>query len=446
MSIDTPPMNLEAEEAAIGGLLVDGEKIIEISQALNHDDFWNERHGMIYSVMLDLYEKALPLDMLIISDELERRGQLKEIGGADYLTKLASNGNFTSSHTKHYAEIVSRTAFLRRLINASGEIAQLAYQDSPETVQKVATRAQSILDTAISGAIRSSTKKLDELLSSEMERQMSMKGKDIISGVSTGLRDLDSVLGGLQNSDMIVMAGRPGMGKTSLALSIMLQAAQRLKKRVALFSLEMSDEQITQRLVSADAGINSRTLRLGQLNTKEQWEAFYRSINDLQDVPIFVNDQPALTVQELRLEAKRLHALFGLDMIMIDYLQLMSGQNKRNENRQQEISYISRTLKQLARELRLPIVALSQLSRAVEQRKDKRPILSDLRESGSIEQDADIVMFIYRDSEYYPNTKFPNIAEILVSKHRNGPTAVLQVYFRKHLAQFVDLEIRNPLM
>ena len=263
-------------------------------------------------------------------------------------------------------------------------------------------------------------------------------------GVPRWLADLDKLLGGLQRSDMVVLAGRPGMGKTSLGLSIALQAARRMQKRVALFSLEMSDEQLVQRLISAETGIDSQRLRLGDIK-EDEWPTFIQATNLLSGTEIFIDDTPALSALELRAKARRLHAEHGLDLLIVDYLQLMRG-DSRSENRQQEISFISRSIKGLARELNIPILALSQLSRQVESRHDKRPMLSDLRESGSIEQDADVVLFIYRDELYNPDTEYPNIAELIVSKHRSGPTGIFSVYFKKHLAQFVDLEVhKQPL-
>jgi replicative DNA helicase len=262
-----------------------------------------------------------------------------------------------------------------------------------------------------------------------------------IIGIPTGLADLDKILGGMQRSDVIILAGRPGMGKTSLALSIALHAARRWQKRVAIFSLEMSDEQLVQRLISAETGIDSQRLRLGDIKENE-WPTFIQATNLLSNTSVFIDDTPAISALELRTKARRLHAEHGLDLLIIDYLQLMRG-DSRSENRQQEISYISRSIKALARELNIPILALSQLSRQVESRHDKHPMLSDLRESGSIEQDADVVMFVYRDDVYNPDTEFPNIAEIIISKHRSGPTGIFSVYFKKHLAQFVDLEVRR---
>jgi replicative DNA helicase len=262
-----------------------------------------------------------------------------------------------------------------------------------------------------------------------------------IIGIPTGLADLDKLLGGFQRSDLIIIAGRPGMGKTSLALSIALQAARKWEKRVGIFSLEMSNEQVVQRLVSAETGIDSQRLRLGVIH-EDEWPVFVQATSLLSNTQIYIDDTPAISALEMRTKARRLHAEHGLDLIIVDYLQLMRG-DLRSDNRVQEISFISRSLKGLARELNIPLVALSQLSRAVEARHDKRPMLSDLRESGSIEQDADVVVFVYRDEIYNPDTEFPSIAELRVGKHRSGPTGIFSVYFKKELAQFVDLEVRR---
>jgi replicative DNA helicase len=324
---------------------------------------------------------------------------------------------------------------------AAGKIAQLAYQDT-EAVEEVVDRAEEIIfgvsERRVDRDLRPIRTVLDEYYD-RIEYLHQHQGE--IIGIPTGLADLDKLLGGLQRSDVIVMAGRPGMGKTSLGLSVALQAARRWQKRVALFSLEMSDEQLVQRLVSAETGIDSQRLRLGHIKADE-WPTFYQAIRLLSETSIFIDDTPAISALELRAKARRLYAEHGLDLLIVDYLQLMRG-GTRNENRQQEISFISRSIKALARELNIPILALSQLSRQVESRHDKRPMLSDLRESGSIEQDADVVLFIYRDDVYNPDTEYPNLAEIIVSKHRSGPTGIFSVYFKKHLAQFVDLEVRT---
>ncbi len=434
------PHNMEAEEAVLGSLLIDPDAIIHISTFLKPGDFFVQRHGWVFEAVLDLHERRQPADLVTLSDELSRREQLDEIGGAAFLTSLI-NATPSSIHIEYYARIVERTAVLRRLIDAAGQIAQLAYQDN-EDADQVVDRAEEIIFAISDRRVERDLRPIRQVLESYFDRvEYLQQHQGQIIGVPTGLTDLDKLLGGLQRSDMIVMAGRPGMGKTSLALSIALQAARMHQKRVALFSLEMSDEQLVQRLVSAETGIDSQRLRLGNIKSDE-WATFYQAIRLLSETMVFIDDTPAISVLELRTKARRLHAEHGLDLLIVDYLQLMRG-GTRNENRQQEISFISRSIKGIARELNIPVLALSQLSRQVESRHDKRPMLSDLRESGSIEQDADIVLFIYRDDVYNPDTEFPNIAEIIVAKHRSGPTGVFSVYFKKQLAQFVDLEVRT---
>jgi replicative DNA helicase len=437
------PHNLEAEEAVLGSLLIDPDAIINVATFLTPNDFYVQRHSWVYEAILTLHEVRQPPDLVTLADELRRRDRLEEIGGTAFLTSLMSSTP-TSIHVEFYARIVERTAVLRRLIDAAGQIAQLAYQDT-EDIKEVVDRAEEIIfaisQRRVDRDLRPIRQALDKLYD-RMDYLQQHQGE--IIGIPTGLTDLDKLLGGLQRSDMVVMAGRPGMGKTSLALSVALQSARRWDKRVALFSLEMSDEQLVQRLVSAETGIDSQRLRLGNIKADE-WTTFYQAIELLSDTMIFIDDTPAISVLELRTKARRLHAEHGLDLVIVDYMQLMRG-GTRNENRQQEISFISRSIKSLARELDVPVLALSQLSRQVESRHDKRPMLSDLRESGSIEQDADVVLFIYRDEVYNQETDKPNIAEIIVAKHRSGPTGIFSVYFKKHLAQFVDLEVRaQPL-
>jgi replicative DNA helicase len=434
------PHNIEAEEAVLGSLLIDPDAIIRVSTFLQSTDFYVERHNWVYEAVLELHERRQPADLVTLSDELERRNQLDEVGGAAYLTSLM-NVTPTSIHVEFYARIVERTAVLRRLIDAAGKIAQLAYQDNDD-VEQVVDRAEEIIFGISERRVDRDLRPIRNVLDQYYDRiEYLYQHQGEIIGIPTGLADLDKLLGGLQRSDMVVMAGRPGMGKTSLALSVALQAARRWQKRVALFSLEMSDEQLVQRLVSAETGIDSQRLRLGNIKADE-WATFYQAIRLLSETSIYIDDTPAVSALELRTKARRLHAEHGLDLLIVDYLQLMRG-GSRNENRQQEISFISRSIKALARELNIPVLALSQLSRQVESRHDKRPMLSDLRESGSIEQDADVVLFIYRDEVYNPDSEFPNIAEIIVSKHRSGPTGIFSVYFKKHLAQFVDLEVRK---
>jgi replicative DNA helicase len=434
------PHNIEAEEGVLGSLLIDNDAIIRIVSTLKPGDFFIGRHGWIYEAITDLFERRRPCDIITLTDELERRGYLKDIGGPAYLTDLI-NLTPTSVHVEHYAKIVERTATLRRLIDGVTQIAQLAYEDKKD--------ADEVMDEAESIIFRISEKRskrdLTPLRASiesyyDMVEYRSNHPSQLV-GVPTGLRELDKLLGGLQKTDLVVMAGRPGMGKTSLALSTALHAARKHDKRVSIFSLEMSDEQLVQRLLSAETGIDSQRLRLGQIR-EEEWPVFIQATETLANTPIFLDDTPAISVMELRTKARHQAATDGLDLLIVDYLQLMRG-DSRSENRQQEISFISRSLKELAKELNIPVLALSQLSRACESRHDKRPMLSDLRESGAIEQDADAVMFVYRDEMYNQDTEFPNVAEIIVSKHRHGPTGMFSVYFKKTLAQFVDLEVRT---
>jgi replicative DNA helicase len=435
-----PPQNVEAERAVLGSLLIDPDAILEVASFLRAEDFYRETHRLVYQAILDLHERREPADFITLSDELDRRGQLAEIGGAAYLTELI-NTVPTSIHVEYYARIVERTAILRRLITAAGQIAGLAYEER-EDVDEIVDRAETIVFGVAERRLTRDLLPISHVLSDYYDRiNYLYRHRGELIGIPTGLADLDKILGGLQRSDLIIIAGRPGMGKTSLALSIALQAARKWDKRVAIFSMEMSTEQLVQRLVSAETGIDSQRLRRGEIQ-EDEWPRFVQATGLLSDMPIYIDDTPALSAMEIRAKTRRLHAEYGLDMVIVDYLQLMRGDG-RAENRVQEISNISRGLKALARELNLPVVSLSQLSRAVESRHDKHPILSDLRESGSIEQDADVVVFIYRDELYNTDTETPNLAEIIVAKHRSGPTGALSAYFKKELAQFLDLELRR---
>ncbi len=434
------PHNIEAEEAVLGALLIDPDAMIRIATFLEARDFFLQRHRWVYEAIQTLHERREPTDLVTLTDELSRRNQLEDIGGPAYLTDLI-NATPTSIHVEYYARIIERTAVLRRLIDGAGKIAQLAYEDV-EDVEEIIDRAEAIVFGVSEQRAGRDLKPIRQAIDQYYDRveYLSQHQGEIV-GIPTGLKDMDKLLGGMQRSDLLILAGRPGMGKTSLALSIALQAARKWDKRIAVFSLEMSDEQLVQRLLSAETGIDSQRLRLGQIQEHE-WPVLIQATSLLADTALFIDDTPAISVMELRTKARRLEAEHGLDLIIVDYLQLMRG-NLRSENRQQEISFISRSLKELARELKVPVLALSQLSRAVESRHDKHPMLSDLRESGSIEQDADVVMFVYRDEIYNQDTEFPNIAEIIVAKHRSGPTGIMSVYFKKQLAQFVDLEVRK---
>jgi len=428
-----PPHSIEAEEAVLGSVLIDPEAIYRVSSFLKSDDFYIVKNQWVWDACMSLHERREPIDFVTITRELATRGQLDELGGPAYISHLI-NVVPTAIHAEGYGHIVERSALRRRLLSAASEVAQLAYEESDDIDRTIDAAEQTLFAVSqrrisrdmvpISEAIRQYFDRIEYLYEH--------RGEPL--GIPTGFVDLDKMLGGLQKSDLIIIAARPGVGKTSLMLNVALNAARRFHQRIAVFSLEMSNEQIVQRLVSGETGIDSQRLRLGDLRDDE-WGVFVQATTALSETSIHVDDTPSISALQLRTKARRLHAEFGLDLIIIDYLQLMAGDN-RTENRVQEISYLSRSLKGLARELNVPVLVASQLSRAVEQRSDKRPILSDLRESGSIEQDADIVMFIYRDDVYDESSDRKNVAELIIAKHRNGPTGTVELYFQRNLTQF----------
>jgi replicative DNA helicase len=432
------PHSFEAEEAVLGSLLIDEDAVFEVAGFLKPDAFYRSHNRWIYDAILSLNERHDPVDYLTVTEELRRRGQLEEIGGEAYVLSLV-NAVPTSINAESYAKLVEAAALRRRLISAAGTIARLAY-DEAENVDVVLDRAEQTLFSISEQRATRDLMPIREVAGRYLERieQLRTRGDDYI-GVPTGFVDLDRMLGGLNRSDLVIVAARPGMGKTSLQNAIALTAARRFEKRIAIFNLEMSAEQLVQRMVSAETHIDSQRLRRGDLHDNE-WELFYQAIGRLSEAPIFIDDTPSISPLQLRTKCRRLYAEYGLDLIMIDYLQLMQA-DRANNNRVQEISEISRGLKALARELDIPVVAASQLSRAVEQRQNKRPVLSDLRESGSIEQDADVVVFIYRDEYYNPDTtERPNIAEISIAKHRNGPTGTVDLFWHGKLATFRNLQ------
>ena len=432
------PHNTEAEEAVLGSLLIDPEALFRVAPFLKSDDFYVQKHGWIYQAILNLHERREPVDFVTLCTELESKGLLDEVGGATFVTHLI-NAVPSAVHVEAYGHLTEQASIRRRLIGAAGDIAQLAYSEEQDIAQ-VVDRAEQTLFSISQRRLSRDMNPIQDVIRSYYDRiQYLFEHRGEPLGVPTGFIDLDRLLGGLQKSDLIIVAARPAMGKTSLCLSIARNAA-RMGKHVVIFSLEMSAEQNVQRMVAAETGIDSQRLRLGRLQDDE-WPLFVQSTGVLSELPIFLDDTPSVSALQLRTKARRLHAEHGLDLIMVDYLQLMSG-DTRTENRVQEVSYISRMLKGLARELDVPLVAASQLSRAVEQRADKKPVLSDLRESGSLEQDADVVAFIYRDEVYNPETERQHIADIIIGKHRNGPTGTVQLFFKQQLAQFLDAETR----
>jgi replicative DNA helicase len=439
-STATIPHNREAEEAVVGAVLINPEAYYDLAQFLQPDDFYIVRHRWIWEAFARLHEKRVPLDFLTISEELESAGQLAEIGGPAYLTALL-NQVPTSLHAEAYGHMVEASAIRRRLLTSANQIATLAYNEQ-ESVENVLEGAEKSIFNVSERRLKKDMLPISTVLSSYYDRirELSKRPEDIF-GVPTGFIDLDRMLTGLQPSDLVIIAGRPGQGKSGFLLSAAKNAALMHKKNVAIFSLEMSNEQVVQRLLAQETGIDSQRLRNGKLKDDE-WSLLNHAVEVLGDTHIYLDDTPAITPLSLRTRCRRLHMEFGLDLIILDYIQLMGG-DMRNENRVQEVSYISRNLKALARELNVPVLAAAQLSRAVEQRTDKRPVLSDLRESGSIEQDADIVMFIYRPDQYEKDTAKNNVAEIIVAKHRNGPTGSVELIFLSHLAKFVDAASRK---
>ncbi|MCL4499405.1 MAG: replicative DNA helicase [Chloroflexi bacterium] len=431
------PHNLEAEEATLGCLLIDRDAIIKVASFLRPEDFFSERNGVLYRVRLDLYDHQRPGDFVTICDELERRGQLEAVGGAAYVSSLVSAVP-TAVHIEHYAHIVERTAIMRRLISAAGQIAALGYEDRADVTEtldeatqilyRVAERRLSQEFTPLSVALTRYFEQIDYI----------HQHKGEILGVPAGFADLDKLTGGFHPSDLIILAGRPAVGKTALALTVARNAAVRFHQPVAIFSLEMSTDQLVQRLLSSEANVDSQRLRNGYVDDYE-WRRISEALGVLSEAPIYIDDTAGLSALELRTKARRLKSEADIRMIIVDYLQLMQGRGL--DNRVQEVAEISRGLKVLARELSVPVIALSQLSRAIEHRQDHRPLLSDLRESGSIEQDADIVMFVHREELYNTATEKLARADIIIAKHRNGPIAEIPMRFFPNQTKFADLEV-----
>jgi replicative DNA helicase len=438
LQVKTPPQNPQAEESFIGSLLLDKDAIIKVADIIHIDDFYVEKNGMIYEAILKLFEKREPLDVVTLSEELEKQGTLKEIGGASYLTDLV-NGVPTAAHVVNYAKIVAQKATLRRLIAAASQINEIAY-DEEEQLDNLLDKAEKTLFDVSQKHLRQNFVSIKDVLADSFDRLDSLhKDNESLRGTPTGFTGVDNILAGLQKSDLIILAARPSMGKTSFALNIAQNVATKQGVPVGVFSLEMSKEQLIDRMLASEAGIDSWKLRTGSLEDKD-FEKLNKAMGVLAEAPIYIDDSAMANVMEMRTKARRLQSEHDLGLIVIDYLQLMSGGSSSSDNRVQEISEISRGLKGLARELNVPVIALSQLSRSVEQRSPKIPQLSDLRESGSIEQDADVVMFIYREDYYEKETEKKNIADILIKKHRNGPTGDVELYFQPDQTLFKNID------
>jgi replicative DNA helicase len=435
-----PPQNLEAEQSVLGALLIDKEAMIKISDIIKPADFYKNTHALIFDAMLDLSEEGNPIDILSLSNKLEENKKLSKVGGRSFLLSLAASVP-SSAHIVHYANIVRKKSTFRGLINASGEITEMGYAETDD-VEKVLDKAEQKLFNVSQRSLKQNFTAVKDVLGETFERIDELhKGGGRLRGVPTGYSDLDNLLAGFQKSDLIILAARPSMGKTTLALDLTRHIAIREKIPVGIFSLEMSKEQLVDRLLCSEAQVDLWKMRTGKLSTQGENDDFSKigeTMGVLSEAPIFIDDSPGSNIMELRTKARRLHTEHELGFIVVDYLQLMEGRN--TENRVQEVSEISRALKGIARELNVPVLALSQLSRAVESRTPPIPQLSDLRESGSIEQDADVVMFIYREEMYKKETERKNIAEIHVKKHRNGPTGQIDLFFDHERVCFKNLD------
>ena len=433
------PHNLEAEEAVIGALLIDRDTIIKVAPMLRPADFFGEERAAVYEAVMDLYEQRTPSDVITLRDELRRRGKLGEGEGqvkASYLLNLMRS-TASPVHVEHYAKIVLRYSVMRRLIGAGAQVTSLGFDESLET-QDMVDQAQQLIHNVVQQGVKKDAVKVGSILEEYFDRLAFLhEHRGELVGVPSGFTDLDKLTGGFQQSDLIILAARPSVGKTSFAMGVAYNIVMKYKRPVGVFSLEMSREQLVQRMLAMETGVDSHRLRTGYIDETE-WDRISRAFGRLATAPLYIDDSAGISIQELRSKARRLHAEYGIEMLIIDYLQLMSG--GKTDNRVQEVSEISRNLKGLARELNIPVICLSQLSRAVENRTSHVPQLSDLRESGAIEQDADIVMFIYREELYNPETEKKNIAEIHVAKHRNGPVDVVPLYFHHKTTRFADCE------
>ncbi|MGQ9813082.1 MAG: replicative DNA helicase [Dissulfurimicrobium sp.] len=433
-----PPQNIEAEQCVLGGILIEDGAILKVIDTLSPKDFYREAHGIIYEAMLDLFERSEPQDIVTVNNLLKSKGQLDRVGGASYVAELTEVVP-VASNIEYYAKIVKDKAILRRLIQASSDIATLCYEEPGEVDQIIETAEFTIFEISqekirrafypLNGILKDSLKKVETLY----------ENKNLITGVSSGFDELDRLTAGFQPSDLIIIAGRPSMGKTALALNIAQNAAIDNNVTVAIFSLEMSREQLALRMLCSEARVNAQNVRTGFLS-EHDWPLLINAAGRLSEASIFIDDTPAASVLEIRAKARRLKSEHGLGLVIIDYLQLMRGKGQ-SERREQEISEISRSLKAMAKELNVPVIALSQLNRKVEDRPHKKPQMADLRESGAIEQDADVIIFIYRDEVYNPDKDNPNRgkAELNVAKQRNGPTGTVQLAFVSKYSTFANL-------
>lgn len=436
-----PPQNVDAEMSLLGAVLIDEETLADISEHVTPQDFYDKRHGIIYGAMMRLYERHKPVDLLTLTDELKKKKELDGVGGSAYLSEL-TNYVPTAAHAEAYAELVAGKAVRRRLIKASADISELGFDEEFST-QELLEKAEAELFSVSDQSLKQDLVSLESILTESFDRMEELhRNKGSLRGIRTGYRDLDNMTAGLQRSDLIILAARPAMGKTTLVTNLAYNVATVAKQPVLFFSLEMSKEQLVDRMLSDASGVDGWNIRTGNLSD-DDFSKLSDAMGEMAEAPIFIDDTPGVSVLEMRTKARRAAHEQPLGLIIVDYLQLMQASGRSDGNRVQEVSEISRGLKLIARELNVPVIALSQLSRSVESRNPQIPQLADLRESGSIEQDADIVMFIYREKYYNPDTDRDNITDLYIAKHRNGPTGKIELYFHPERLRFMSLDRKH---
>ncbi|MFJ7932204.1 MULTISPECIES: replicative DNA helicase [Bacillaceae] len=435
-----PPQNIEAEQAVLGAIFLEPSSLTVTSEVLIPEDFYRSSHQKIFNVMLKLNDEGKAVDLITVTEELAATKNLEEVGGVSYLSELAGSVP-TAANIEYYARIVEEKSLLRRLIRTATNIAQEGYSREDEVEELLGEAEKTIMEVAQRKNSGSFQNIKDVLVATYDNIEVLTNRKGDVTGIPTGFAELDRMTAGFQRNDLIIVGARPSVGKTAFALNIAQNVATKTEENVAIFSLEMGAEQLVMRMLCAEGNINAQNLRTGSL-TDEDWRKLTMAMGSLSNAGIYIDDTPGVRIGEIRSKCRRLKQEHGLGMILIDYLQLIQGDGRSGDNRQQEVSEISRSLKALARELKVPVIALSQLSRGVEQRQDKRPMMSDIRESGSIEQDADIVAFLYRDDYYDKESENKNIIEIIIAKQRNGPVGTVSLAFVKEYNKFVNLERR----
>ena len=435
------PHSIEAEQSVIGSMLMDKDAVIVALDMISSEDFYSRQYAVLYETMLELFNEGKEMDLIVIQDRLREKNVVPELSSLDFIKEIITTVP-TSANIKYYATIVKEKSTLRKLIKLNEDIANSCYVGS-DSLEDILARTEKDIFELLQSRTAKDIRPIEDIAKNVLYRiEAASRTREVVTGIPTGFIDLDYKTSGLQPSDLVLIAARPSMGKTAFVLNMVQHIAMKKELPCMIFSLEMSSEQLVQRMIAMETGIDSQKLRTGNLNDND-WDPLIRGIVDVSDSKIIIDDTPGISVGELRSKCRKVKLEKGLSIVIIDYLQLMTGSSKRSENRQQEISEISRSLKALAREIKAPVVALSQLSRACETRPDHRPMLSDLRESGAIEQDADIVMFLYRDDYYHKDTEHPNEAEVIIAKQRNGPIGTVNLMWKPETTRFVNISRRG---